>query len=135
MELIKYKVVEQVQFQDAIKFYNEQFLRYDPGYRCLKCYTESAKLEKRTLGWLEEGLSYCAVNTATEEMIGLRLAHSVVIKEIPEKTPTFEEYLKLGWSKGMAYSLVHEDALFDAEKILEKYQVTKLLKFLRTLRP
>ena len=62
-------------------------------------------------------------------MIGLRLAHSVVINEIPEKTPTFEEYLKLGWSKGMASAFVYENALFDAKKILEKYQVTKLLKF------
>ena len=126
---ISYTVVEPSQFQKAVFFYCNHFLPYDPTFQLLECYKQpSAKLDTRLLHRLEENLSWRAIDNTTGELVGLRVSHGVTIEEVPERMPTYEEYIESGWSREFSLVWLQEDAVFNQKEILEEHQETKLLK-------
>ncbi len=95
-----------------------------------ECYKQqSTKLDTRLLQHLEEGLSWCAIDNTTGEIIGVRLCHGVTIDEVPETMPTYEEYIECGWSKEFTLVWLQEDAVFNTKEIFDLHcKPAKLLK-------
>ncbi len=127
-KLISYRRVEPALFQQALSFYRTQFVPQYPPFQCLGC-QPCAKLDKQVLNCLEKySLSWCAIENKTGEMVALKISNAVNIDEVPETTPTYEEYIESGWSKEFALAWLLEDAVFNEKQILKTFKKTVLVK-------
>ena len=84
-------------------------------------------MDKLVLGVLKSGLSWCAVDEVTNQIIGLRLCCGEFIDDLPENIPTLEQYIEQGWPEDFAPILVFLDTVLDHKAGMKQYKKTKML--------
>lgn len=125
---ITYKQVTPDLFHEALELYDEYYLPYDPVLKAVGC-TEVTDVDtKMVISFLQQGLSWCAVNEVTGKMVGIRINHFVSMADIPDVVPTLDDYVNQGWSK--KWSLVWRlfGCAFDIKQILTTYKADKLME-------
>ncbi len=113
--------------QEALGFYKEHYLPNDPLLKAVGC-TEMTHVDRHsTLSYLQEGLSWCAVDKTTGRMVGLQINRCVKIADLPDVAPTID-YVRRGWSRKLSSILCLFDSAFDTKQILTTYKVDKLMR-------
>ena len=125
---IRYQIVTSDQHEECVAFFYAHFLAYEPLTQSRGCCTRRGyritEMDKLVLDMLESGLSWCAIDEATNEIIGLRLCCG---EFIPENTPTLEQYIEEGWPEDFAPVLVLLDTALDHKAVMKQYKKTKML--------
>ena len=115
------------QYAEALDFFNKHYIPNEPTRKGLGCGKQSDKFDEVVLNFFEDNLSWCALEESTGEMIGLRINQHESIDNLPDVLPTFEQYVKSGWSKELSSILVLLDDVFNAKEIMRQYKETKML--------
>ncbi len=99
MSTYKYKQVTPDLIKEALQFYHEYYLPHDPVLKAIGC-TEVTDMDSQTtLGYLKQGLSWCAVNEVTGNIIGIKINRSLTLFGLPDIKLTFDDYIRRGWSR------------------------------------
>ena len=128
---IRYQIVTSDQYEECVTFYYAYFLANEPLTQSRGCCTQHGyritEMDKVVLGMLKSGLSWCAIDEATNEIIGLRLCCGEFIDDLPENTPTLEQYIEEGWPDDFAHVEVLVDTVLDHKAMMKQYKKTKML--------
>ena len=128
---ISYQIVTSDQYEECVAFFYAHFLAYEPLTQSRGCCTQRGyritEMDKVVFRMLKSGLSWCAIDEATNEIIGLRLCCGEFIDDLPENTPTLEQYIEQGWPDDYAPILVLNDAVLDHKAMMKQYKKTKML--------
>ncbi len=125
---ITYQLVTPEQFQEAIELYNTCYLPYDPVLKAVGCTVPSNLDRPMVLGYLKQGLSWCAVDKITGKMVGIRISHSQSVTDLTDAVPTFDDYIQRGWSRAWSSVWVLFSCALDFKKILTTYQEDKMME-------
>ena len=82
-------------------------------------------MDKLVLGVLKS--EWCAIGEVTNQIIGLRLCCGELIDDLPENTPTLEQYINQGFPEDFAPILVFLDTVLDHKAVMKQYKKTKML--------
>ncbi len=126
---VTYKIVTPDLFQKAYGLYKEYYLPYDPVLKAVGCTEVCNNDTKMVFGFLEQGLSWCAVDEDTGKMIGIHINHCISMAELPDLQPTVQDYVTRGWSKQWALVWHLFGCAFDIKQILAKYKADKIMEF------
>ena len=128
---IRYQIVTSDQYEECVTFFYAHFLAYEPLTQSRGCCTQRGyritEMDKLVLGMLKSGLSWCAIDEATNDIIGLRLCCGEFIDDLPENTPTLEQYIEQGWPEDFAHVEVLVDTVLDHKAMMKQYKKTKML--------
>ncbi len=125
---IAYLLVSPERYKEAIDLFNDQFLPYNPLLPPVGCTTQTDLLDQKVLECLKQGLSWCAIDEKTGQMVGVRITCSETITELSDTMPTFDEYLRCGWSKEWSAIWVLLNHAMDVKEIMKTYQESKMLE-------
>ena len=126
---VSYQLVVPERFEEAVQLVNNYFLTDEPllnsiGHR----QSDIEKLNQLILRYLEQNLSWCAVDESTGRLVGVAICFCKSITDLPNATPTFDEFVKGGWSRELASILFLLNSLLDGKEILTSYKESKMFE-------
>lgn len=128
MSAYKYKLITPDIVQEALQFYIEHYLPNDPLLKAVRC-TELTDIDRHlTLSYLQQGLSWCAVNEVTGKLVGIKINRSVSMADLPDVKPTLDDYVRSGWLRKQSSVLGLFDLAFDTKQILTTYKEETLMR-------
>lgn len=129
---VAFQILDQSQFDEVVTFFYNDFVRHEPVSKLMggidhRCFERVPVFDANILKSIKNGLSWCAIEEETSELIGFILYDIIDIKELPDHQPTHEDYVSQGLPHGLATLFVQSDKTRNFKEILHKYNEEKLL--------
>ncbi len=125
---IKYQLIVPEQFDEAIKLFNDQFLSNAPMSKAIQAPKHNQAADQAIHHFLEQGLSWCVVDKKSGEMVGMSMNCFKSQADLPDVSPTFEEYVGHGLSRETSSVAVMLDSAFEIKSILIANQESKMFE-------
>jgi hypothetical protein len=125
---IRYQLVGTEELQEALALFNNHFLAGEPMTKSFNRNVQSPGIDSMMLSMLKEGMSWCAIDEMTGEMVGVFITSEDSLASLPDAPLTYEQYLEMGISKEWCSVFLLFDAVLDIKKVMLEHNETKSFK-------
>jgi GNAT superfamily N-acetyltransferase len=79
---------------------------------------------------LKEGMSWCAIDESTGELVGMIISCEISLDSLPNARLTFDQYMELGLSRELVLILILCDCILNSnlKQMMLDYKVTEMIK-------
>ena len=128
MNKIRYQLIAPDLFGEVLNLYT--YSSDDPVSSSLGCSSQWQELNQSNLENLKEGMSWCAIDESTGEIVGMIISCEISLDSLPNARLKFDQYMELGLSRELVLILILCDCILNSnlKQMMLDYKVTEMIK-------